>query len=62
MDIDLFFKYIFPSVSISIGAYVAIRVDLARMTERIIFTKDVADKAHIKDEQAHMRINSILEK
>lgn len=62
MDIDFFFKYIFPSVSISIGAYVAIRVDLARMTERIIFTKDVADKAHIKAEQAHMRINSILEK
>ena len=62
MDVDLFFKYIFPSLVISMGAYVAIRVDLARMTERIVHTKDKADEALSKAEKAHDRINSILEK
>lgn len=62
MDVDLFFKYIFPSVAISIGAYVAIRVDLARMTEQIVHARDRADEAYKKAELAHDRINSRLDK
>lgn len=59
-SIEWFFKFVMPSVVIGFGAYLAIRVDLARMTERLIATNDRAHEAHKLAQAAHDRINAHL--
>lgn len=58
--IEWLLKFVMPSAVIGFGAYLAIRVDLARMTERLIATNDRAHEAHKLALAAHDRINAHL--
>lgn len=60
-NLEWFLTYIAPNVVMLIGAYVAIRVDLARLTERINAVKDVAHTGIDSASKAHARIDNILQ-